>query len=182
MSLFDAGWSSALTRDRFPLLMCHADYSALPFTFNNLAGTYLWLAVVIDLAISTTLYAQLRSHSRIGDSLNAGLMRSLGQIALRTAIPTTVMATVGAVMSTAFPVDELRTLNAVFAIYCEHSSFARSIAIADPRLNTRSTVVSLRLFLAVHPLFSGSFEHASALLGPSLHRLGQRVTSGPSGY
>lgn len=99
-----------------------------------MAGTYLWLAAVIDLAISFTLFFQLR-YVHTGSSAD-GLMRTISHTALKTAIPTTVMAIGGAILATAFPTSQLSTINAVFAINCERLAPGISVllltSVADP--------------------------------------------------
>ncbi|ORY89064.1 hypothetical protein BCR35DRAFT_300856 [Leucosporidium creatinivorum] len=107
-------WIANVGSSILNVMICfNTEAQAAPFTYNSLAGTYLWCAAAIDLAISSTLVFQIRSL-KSGASTDS-LLSTIATTAMRAAVPTTLFAFVGALMATIFTSDRIATVNAVFA-------------------------------------------------------------------
>lgn len=93
---------------------------ALPFTYNNITGAFLWLQCTINLTLTVCLILDLRLRPQYTSATKAdqALIHCIGrlaQVCLRTAAPTALFALLGALMATARPPNQISSINALFA-------------------------------------------------------------------
>ncbi|KAL8286720.1 hypothetical protein RQP46_004248 [Phenoliferia psychrophenolica] len=90
-------------------------YKAAPFTFNNLAGSWMWISAGVDITITCALVFGLRQHlSDFSESTNT-LLRNIMSISMRTALYTSLYGLLGAIFGVAFPATKLATSDILLA-------------------------------------------------------------------
>ncbi|KAI5479000.1 hypothetical protein MNV49_004404 [Pseudohyphozyma bogoriensis] len=82
---------------------------ALPFTFNNIAGTWMWISAAVDMAITLTLTIGLRTHIAGFSEDTDSTLRRLITMAWRTAAFTSIFGLGGAILGVAFPLSNIPT-------------------------------------------------------------------------
>ncbi|KAM0751457.1 hypothetical protein T439DRAFT_325592 [Meredithblackwellia eburnea MCA 4105] len=90
-------------------------WKAAPFTFNNLAGCWMWISASIDVIITLTLYFELRKHISGFNVTTDSLLRRLMRGAMKTAAYTSFLALVGAVCGVSFKIEQISTSDILMA-------------------------------------------------------------------
>ncbi|KAL8278090.1 hypothetical protein RQP46_009550 [Phenoliferia psychrophenolica] len=88
---------------------------ALPFKVNVLLAVNMYVSAGIDATITVALIVSLRGMVAGFNSETDGTVRRMMRLAAETGLPTTVVATVGALMGSVFPMDDISTVNIVWA-------------------------------------------------------------------
>ncbi|KAK4704609.1 hypothetical protein P7C70_g1604, partial [Phenoliferia sp. Uapishka_3] len=88
---------------------------ALPFTVNILLGVNMFISAVIDTTITVALIISLSGMVAGFNSETDGTIRRIMRLSAETGLPTTVCAVLGAFMAVVFPMDQITTVNIVWA-------------------------------------------------------------------
>ncbi|KAM0749377.1 hypothetical protein T439DRAFT_48756 [Meredithblackwellia eburnea MCA 4105] len=88
---------------------------ALPFTYNNVTGTWLWISAGIDVIITVSLSWTLRKHIAGFNQNTDSMLRRLIRLGMQTAAYTSVFEVCGALFAVVFPPANIATVNVLFA-------------------------------------------------------------------
>ncbi|KAI5481615.1 hypothetical protein MNV49_002841 [Pseudohyphozyma bogoriensis] len=95
---------------------------ALPMSFPVATGMWLWGSAFVDVLITVSLCVLLNKRIIGYNSSTDGVLRKIMRLAIETASYTAIAATIGAILSYAFPADSLNA-NSSAAFWLPLSSF-----------------------------------------------------------
>ncbi|KAL8279490.1 hypothetical protein RQP46_008052 [Phenoliferia psychrophenolica] len=88
---------------------------ALPLTVNILLGVNMFISAAIDTSITLSLILSLRKKIAGFNEETDGTIRRIMRLSAETGLPTTVVCVLGALLAVVFPMEDITTVNIVWA-------------------------------------------------------------------